>query len=326
MIEQGLPKDIKYYKAENLFYHDGHRLTVRDSDIIAIKNHRGIVVNASDECLGHGHAETYHRILSEIDCRFVLTTSDIHAHNPDKKIFWHHDGLHWSQHHLKRIDIDCHSTRTWDFACFNAAPRPYRVLNYLNFVSQPEIYDRVLFAMRQGNNVWPRPDDLSLTNDETDAWANLSPQWPLWYTDKDPHNFYKAVRDYAEPYWTESKTHIITETTISGPAHTTEKTWKSVAAGQLFIIYGNPHTVAMLRSIGVDCFDDIIDHGSYDSIVDPREKAKVILDLVGSLLQRDWHQIWHDTAPRRQSNLDKFWNGDFATYHDRELAEHIKSL
>jgi len=90
-----------------------------------------------------------------------------------------------------------------------------------------------------------------------------------------------------------------------------EKTWKPIATGQFFLHFGNPGTVAFLRTLGVDTFDDIIDHDRYDTVADWRKRLDCVHTVAGDLMDLDLQSIWDKTLDRRQSNVKKFFNGDF---------------
>jgi hypothetical protein len=69
-------------------------------------------------------------------------------------------------------------------------------------------------------------------------------------------------------------------------------------------------TVEYLRAIGVDVFDDIVDH-AYDQEPDLETKIDMLMIAVSNLLAQDLDQIWTDTYHRRQKNLDLMYDPDF---------------
>jgi hypothetical protein len=82
----------------------------------------------------------------------------------------------------------------------------------------------------------------------------------------------------------------------------TEKTWKPMLSGQLFLILGATGIIKHLRETGVDVFDDFIDH-SYDNEPDVIKRIKMI---VGSLhdLEKNVEKIWAETYQRRIKNFN----------------------
>ncbi len=59
----------------------------------------------------------------------------------------------------------------------------------------------------------------------------------------------------------------------------TEKTFKSFAYRQLPIWFAVPGTVQVVRDLGFDVFDDIINH-SYDSIIDTSKRSNAVVDAL----------------------------------------------
>jgi len=65
----------------------------------------------------------------------------------------------------------------------------------------------------------------------------------------------------------------------------TEKTIKAVAMRQIPIFNTVQYHVRLLRALGLDLFDDIIDH-SYDEIADPVQRIQAVADQIEKLYKR----------------------------------------
>ena len=65
----------------------------------------------------------------------------------------------------------------------------------------------------------------------------------------------------------------------------TEKTIKAVAMRQIPIFNTVQHHVKLLRTMGLDLFDDIVDH-SYDDIADPGLRVQAVADQIEQLYNR----------------------------------------
>jgi hypothetical protein len=89
-----------------------------------------------------------------------------------------------------------------------------------------------------------------------------------------------------------------------------EKTWKPIFSGQFFFILGCCGIINYLRDIGVDVFDDLIDH-SYDAEPDLVVKISMLMTNITKFLQNDLDQVWIDTVARRKKNLDLMYDTDF---------------
>jgi hypothetical protein len=80
----------------------------------------------------------------------------------------------------------------------------------------------------------------------------------------------------------------------------TEKTSKPLLLGQVFILNSAFGSVAALRDLGFDCFDDIIDHG-YDQEANPVNRVSLAVDQLARLCAHDmdhW-QCWRSDNVRR---------------------------
>jgi hypothetical protein len=100
----------------------------------------------------------------------------------------------------------------------------------------------------------------------------------------------------------------------------TEKTIKAVAMRQIPIFNTVRYHVKLLRTMGLDLFDDVIDH-SYDDIEDPMERIQAVAAQVEQLYNRG-HEYFK-TIPNIQERLEHNVN---CINHQRKIrlqdAEH----
>lgn len=100
----------------------------------------------------------------------------------------------------------------------------------------------------------------------------------------------------------------------------TEKTIKAVAMRQIPIFNTVQHHVRLLRSMGLDLFDDIIDH-SYDEIEDPTERVQAVATQVEQLYKRG-HEYFRN-IPNIKERLEHNVNCIKYQYETRlQDAEH----
>jgi len=317
MIESVLPDDVKYVKAETFFTTDASGLIVDPQQILDLGQYRLLCVNASDEDHGRGHQEIYHQRLTDLNHDFLLLTGDIDAHDPSRNIYWHQDSYHWSLNNFRSTQIDIQSPRTWNYSCVSRAARPHRILFYLG-LQDTEICTNILFKL--GNlHPWPRNDDIDLTEYEILQWQKQQDSFEKNNFANDPGK----IKCFADEPYTNAYVNIVMESTCNSLVHTTEKIWKPVAAGQLFLVYGNQDTIKLLRQQGVDTFDDYIDHDEYDSEPDARRRCDLVIAAAKRLAQQDITKIWSDTYQRRLINQEKFWKGNFITPHYYQLQKTI---
>jgi hypothetical protein len=132
--------------------------------------------------------------------------------------------------------------------------------------------------------------------------------------------------DTRHPAFADTYLHIVSETTCKDKIFLTEKTWQPILAGQLFMIWGNSGIIAHLRDLGVDVFDDIVNH-EYDTVIDHRGRLTSIHEELDRLSMLDWSDIYNYTAKRRQTNADRFHTGVFISrYVDRLNNQLLKGF
>jgi len=83
----------------------------------------------------------------------------------------------------------------------------------------------------------------------------------------------------------------------------TEKSFKPFAWHQFPLWYSVPGTVALVRSLGFDMFDDLFDGHAYDSIQDADQRKQAVVDLVAKLMTRDLAELRCQHWSRLVQNL-----------------------
>jgi hypothetical protein len=145
-------------------------------------------------------------------------------------------------------------------------------------------------------SVYPMP--IKLEGDELDKFeSNACPTYQQCYIDYAPESRHN-------------------QTFIS------EKTWKPIFSGQLFLILGPVGIINYLRAIGVDVFDDVIDH-SYDQESDLQTKISMLMTAITDLLNKDLDQVCVNTYHRRQKNLDLVYSLEFQTCMFADIASRV---
>ncbi len=108
------------------------------------------------------------------------------------------------------------------------------------------------------------------------------------------------------PAYQDAWCNVVTETSPL-VSFTSEKIWKPIAAGQLFLVVGAPGTCAWLRNLGFYTFDD-----DYDLKQNFSSRLELVADCVASHADntRDWwqanrFQIEHNYHWFRSGNVEK---------------------
>ena len=120
---------------------------------------------------------------------------------------------------------------------------------------------------------------------------------------------------------------IIGETYYEEPSFMiTEKTLHSIHGCNFPIILSSPGTVKHLEDLGIDVFNDIIDH-NYDNILDPVDRVVELINSNYKLLSDvDYAKLqWRRCQNRFLTNVDFVKNQLHKTVHQRVL-NHFLSL
>lgn len=78
---------------------------------------------------------------------------------------------------------------------------------------------------------------------------------------------------------------VISETKLSERPVVTEKTWSTIANRQPFIIVGNAHNLAYLKSLGYKTFENYLKIKDYDNIIDDEARLDAVVENTKHWLQ-----------------------------------------
>lgn len=132
--------------------------------------------------------------------------------------------------------------------------------------------------------------------DRFKSWYHVLPDVSAQSIDE----FYHCARVY-EPGWGNSYLNIVTEPQMLDNGFISEKLFKPIRAEQLLLVQGPPHTVAYLRSIGFDMFDNFINHAHYDSEPDWIKRSQLMLEVLDDIYD-DIPKIFAATKDARVYN------------------------
>lgn len=216
--------------------------------------------------------------------------------------------------------VDLQSEKTYYLSCVNRSPRVSRI--YIRVKLDNFINDKCKFIWyRATASNGPIINDQLLIDsigfENFCQYKKIDSASPL-YQPRTEYKLCSSIEDYKDSYL-----NLVTESRLEDIGFLTEKTFKPIRAGQLFLIQGPPGTIGFLRKLGFDTFDDYIDH-SYDTIDDWVKRTDTIHDELKKLFP-DIRQIYLDTEKRRQENikiLKSFINKNVWTEH---IAEKINA-
>lgn len=268
-----------------------------------------VLVNCSTEHWGSEKtfpmAAMLHDLFTEhFDKDFLILT-----HDPSDELlrnnilyfpFWW-----WRSRKMFRLDPNSIKIghRKYLVSNLNWGVKDFRIANYLMMRSTAQC--QFLITMHNTDVHIAYNGYFDLTAEETAAWDNIKNTLPTSRQDPIPPSDQLWVTNIQHPAFFDTYLHLVSEASVHDKIFLTEKTWKPIASGQLFLVWGNAGIVSHLRELGFDVFDDIIDH-SYDSEPDHRSRLDMIHQEIHRLVQHDFAEIYSKTMARRQSNFQKF--------------------
>lgn len=140
---------------------------------------------------------------------------------------------------------------------------------------------------------------------------------------KAPNDNFTNFNLNLRPKYQHSFVEIVSESSFVAPGYNvTEKTLNSIYACNFPIILGGVGIVQLLRDIGVDVFDDVIDH-SYDLITNPFNRIINAIECNKQLLlDADYaKEQWVKNKHRFESNVDRARTQLYPWYRNRAIAQ-----
>jgi hypothetical protein len=128
-------------------------------------------------------------------------------------------------------------------------------------------------------------------------------------------------------YYRDTFVEIITETSYTEACYNlTEKTLNSIYGCCFPILLCGQGSVSFLRNMGMDVFDDIINH-SYDEITDPADRLyAAINDNIAVLTNPNIKEIWQQNKHRFMNNVDFARETLYNFYSTRAESVFSKSI
>ena len=315
-----------------IFYFDRPMGVIFDRDwkldsnkISNLKKHPLVIANFGSEHYGPDGLDHVYNALDQHGINFLLLSHDPDDHQRfDRMLFYPH-WYHWSRKNLKTNNSESFD-KTYKWSCLNGTPRNHRIYNYF-YTYHRSYFKDACFTFYNAD--FTRADDVALDDEVMIFWNKIRPTLKsrdFILTEKLPG--YEITPPDAQcnlPANADSYVHLVTETTVISKMIVSEKTWKPIASGQLFLIFGNPGIVSHLRDQGVDVFDDIIDHG-YDSNADWQSRLHQIHQQLELLIAQDLKKLYINTQSRRQANREKFFSGAFDQKYIQTIQQCINTL
>jgi hypothetical protein len=195
--------------------------------------------------------------------------------------------------------------RSNKISCLNGTPWIHRKLTYIA-LSKKSYFNDIVFTF--GNRPYHNSfGDIVLSDSEITAFNQLADN--VCFLESDAITGIDISTSH--PAYLDSYVNLVTETTVrASTPMLSEKAFKPILAGQLFVLIASPGAIQFLRDIGIDTFDDIIDH-SYDIIQDIRVRIDQALVQIDRLVQMDLKSLFVQIQPRLEQNNNYLRSQEF---------------
>lgn len=148
--------------------------------------------------------------------------------------------------------------------------------------------------------------EFDLSYEYLSEWLKCHGEKNLYHEKINLHqNQASKYRDELFAAHLDSYFEIVGETNFSQQTlFQSEKTFKSIAFMSPFVVAAEANSINLLREMGYDVFDDIIDHG-YDSIKNSRDRMMALVKEISRLCEKtdsEWSDILFEIYPRLEKN------------------------
>lgn len=191
--------------------------------------------------------------------------------------------------------------RQYPVSCLNNLCRLHRIKLLDKFFYKP-YFKKILYSFNSGipNDYFDDPEMQRLTL----KWSRFLPL----KLDRKSADYGEDMLSLNHPGLHDSYLNIITANHFN-VTFLDEKMFKPIAAGQIFVGLMGPGTIKLLRNLGFDTFDDIVDQ-SYDDELDLNLRISKLVATVDKWMQLDHEKIWKETYQRRLKNAEHFFKLD----------------
>ena len=259
-----------------------------------------------DHCINPFDIETKLSKLIELDISFYILSGNYNYFGnnvPDTRVKFFPFWAIWTSGQQYQFS---HSLKQYNFSCLNGTPWEHRKLTYL-YLSNRDYFSDMIFTFGNRLGYTKISSHNILTQKQQQAFDQL-PQ-TVKFIDSDETCGIDLTVEH--PAYQKTYVNLVTETTVNRlTPMLSEKTFKPIASGQLFILIASPGAVDFLRQAGIDCFDDIIDHG-YDTVIDSGARIEQALDQLDLLNRKDLNSLHKVLAPRLLKNSQYFNSQEF---------------
>lgn len=217
------------------------------------------------------------------ECRRDIGFEDEIVWAGDVSYFWYRMYHRYKDQKLKFY----HGQKEFDFLYLNKTKRTHRDLLFDKLTAK-KILSQSLYSYHSRQ-------------------IELNKDFELQMFREKPYPSYGHDRDILETQFNSTKFNIVSETVVHDEVFFTEKIWKPIIAGQIFIVHGKHLYLQDLRSLGFETFGEFIDE-SYDNIRPLEERTEAIVSLCENLKGKSHMRLYDDTKQIREHNQQIFFS------------------
>jgi hypothetical protein len=269
----------------------------------SLKTYRAIVANCAAEHWGSDDTYPLTRRLHDIFRQCGLENYVILTHDPGHESLPHRilyfPFWFWKRSKAPLARPDFSSRPSYWVSSLSGQPRPFRIANFLIMQSKSYLSECVVNIWHDKIDPTGYNEGLSLTERENILWRNIQKHSPAQINDE----FDRL--EITHPAWSDTCLNLVNESTVRPRIFITEKTWKPITSGQLFMIFGNAGIISELRRLGFDVYDDIINH-DYDYEPEARSRLNTLHAELDRLATPDLLEITMELKHRRCENWIRF--------------------
>jgi hypothetical protein len=249
-----------------------------------IKKHSLTIIDTSHDPVDITYVKqqtTYH----DVDNLVVILTSNYKKeYEFDNVIFCPYQFFR-SKFYYRKVKIQ---KRNYKASCINRNPIGHKLYTYFKLYNNVKFKDMMLsFNGLQDNPYFGQKgcDEIITINhhkfrnipEEIKRQIELIDINKSAFDGDDIHSF-NVLNSNNHPAYTECYLNLVTETSAEF-THITEKTFKPIISGQLFLISGSAGQVDPIRHMGFDTYDDLFSNHEYDLETEMITRVDKLIDI-----------------------------------------------
>lgn len=215
------------------------------------------------------------------------------------------------------------------FSCLNNIAKAHRTVTLYNLFCDVN-FRKCLVSLSDDYDLMYREkiNKLVLSRDIREYSSNFNEQkFDEFYKllpIKCPQEISSRIPFWVHDAYIDSYVNIVTEHDFTTD-FVSEKSIKPFLTEQMPVFIAGANTVQHLRDLGLDVFDDYIDH-SYDCESNPILRLNKVRQTIKKLLVLNWEKIYLDTRQRRTNNRNFLLSNNLINQFANSLRYKIEEV